>query len=524
MKFFFTSWLFIIPHLIYAQTPELVWEQLYGGNGDDRPRQIISTPDSGLITIGHSNSIDGDKGISMGLIDYWVVKTDTNGNILWEKSYGGSGYDYGYSICLGQDGGYMLAGYSSSTDGHISSPKGGNDYWIIKIDEEGNIEWEKSYGGLESDLAKYIIPSQDGGYVILGDSKSSGGMVSGHHGTVEESDFWIIKIDIDGNILWENSFGSTEDENADEIIQLSTTELIAVGVSSGNDGDVLDNNGGADGWVIKLDEDGNLIWTNNYGGTQSEFDLSITKDSSNKLFIAGSTQSSNIIVPENYGSYDIFVISINGDGIILWSKNFGGSGADNYVKIRNRGSNEFILSSYSTSDDYDVLLNYGGADFWLFAIDSMGQIKWNKTIGGSNEDVVRSLLITNRIFISGYTNSNDFDVTPEPSYGLFNFWNLKLDNCNQKYFGDTDGDGFGDVTNDSTACNISIGYVSDSTDCNDLNPDIHPTLLDICNNIDDNCNGLFDEDATFITYYLDSDDDLFGAAGTDSISCSLVVG
>lgn len=93
-------------------------------------------------------------------------------------------------------------------------------------------------------------------------------MVSGHHGTVEVSDFWIIKIDVDGNILWENSFGSTEDENSDEIIQLSTTELIAVGVSSGNDGDVLDNNGGADGWVIKLDEDGNLIWSNNYGGTK----------------------------------------------------------------------------------------------------------------------------------------------------------------------------------------------------------------------------------------------------------------
>lgn len=166
-----------------------------------------------------------------------------------------------------------------------------------------------------------------------------------------------------------------------------------------------------------------------------------------------------------------------------------------------------------------MTLNNGANDFWAVKIDSNGEIIWQKSLGGSNEDLIPNIVQTsdNNYVMAGFSQSSDFDLTE--NNGDFDYWVVKLSTCNELYYADNDGDGFGDLLNDSMACNLPVGYVSDSSDCNDTNELIFPTAIDLCNSIDDNCNGLIDEDAIFTTWYSDADGDNFGDMFNDSISC-----
>ena len=265
------------------------WEKNYGGISIERIFSLQQTTDGGYILGGGSSSADADDGdvsIHYGARDFWVVKIDELGNIEWEKSYGGSNYDELRSLQQTTDGGYILGGESSSSDENVSANYGDRDFWVVKIDELGNIEWEQNYGGSDYDILNSLQQTTDGGYILGGGSSSSDGNVSANYGS---GDFWVVKIDNLGNIEWEQNYG---DEN--EYIGESLTSLQQIT----DEGYILVGLGKFPGiWIVRIDESGNLLWEGATG--TGNYDTSPTiRQTTDGSYILGFTKVNFTFGPE----------------------------------------------------------------------------------------------------------------------------------------------------------------------------------------------------------------------------------
>ncbi len=175
--------------ILQAQTPVISWQKCFGGSKSEEAKSIQQTSDGGYIVAGYSASTNGAVTENHGDSDYWVVKLNSTGNISWQKSFGGSYHDEARSIQQTSDGGYIVAGYSESTDGDVTGNHGDSDYWVVKLNSTGNILWQKSLGGSDDDEANSIQQTSDGGYIVAGYSQSTDGDVTGHHGSFIYSDY-----------------------------------------------------------------------------------------------------------------------------------------------------------------------------------------------------------------------------------------------------------------------------------------------------------------------------------------------
>jgi hypothetical protein len=192
-----------------------------------------------------------------GGVDIWVLKIDTFGNVQWQYCYGGAGYERIGSAIQTTDGGFFITGLSNSTSNEVTGNHGSYDYWVVKLYNNGNIQWEQSYGGTNYDAAGSGIQTTDGGYIVAGISSSNNDEVTGHHGDTTSVDYWVVKIDTVGNIQWEQSYGGSGTDNLHSLIQASEGGFVMVGTSYSNDGDVTGHHGDSttsDYWVVKIDE------------------------------------------------------------------------------------------------------------------------------------------------------------------------------------------------------------------------------------------------------------------------------
>ena len=279
--------------------PYIEWQRSLGGSGEDVVYSSIQqTSDDGFIVAGRSTSNDGDVSGAHGSSDYWVTKLDSSGNLLWQKTLGGMATDIAYSVQQTSDGGFIVAGHSTSSDGDVlSGNKGGFDQWITKLDASGNLLWENSMGGSADDHALDIQETSDGGFLVIGESQSSDGdVLSGNKGGFDE---WITKLDASGNLLWEKSFGGSADDGVRSARQTSDGGFIIAGRSASSDGDVLSGNkGGLDQWITKLDASGNLLWEKSFGGSADDNASSVQQTSDGGFIVAGYSYSSDGMSPE----------------------------------------------------------------------------------------------------------------------------------------------------------------------------------------------------------------------------------
>ncbi|MFB6257991.1 MAG: T9SS C-terminal target domain-containing protein, partial [Flavobacteriales bacterium] len=225
--------LFLIPSLL---SQGIEWEQNFGGSDPDLGLSVRLTQDGGYIGAGASNK------------DYQCIKLTSSGTVKWDSIYGGSAGEIASSIQQTKDGGYILVGQSSSSDGDVSGNHGKDDEWVLKLDSIGQIEWEHNYGGDSADGARSVIQTPDGGYAIAGFSKSSNIDVSGNNGS---KDYWILKLDPLGNIEWEKNYGGSQADVAYSIRRTAGGAYIVSGESWSSDKDVSGNNGMSDFWVLK---------------------------------------------------------------------------------------------------------------------------------------------------------------------------------------------------------------------------------------------------------------------------------
>ncbi|MFT3907912.1 MAG: T9SS type A sorting domain-containing protein [Ferruginibacter sp.] len=351
-------------------TGAVTWEKFMGGSGDDFAHGIQQTADGGYIVVGSTNSTDGDvtNNHGNGNYDYWVVKLNNAGDITWQKTYGGSGEDKAWYIQQTTDGGYIVAGEIESTNGDITVNHGLDDCWIIKIDNSGNLIWQKSYGGSMDDHAYSVRQTADGGYIVAGNAGSWDGDVTnpGHIYCLP----WIIKLNNAGNIEWENTYGSPGGGSTYIACQTSDGGYCFAAESIGNGGDVTGNHGNLDYWIVKLNATGNLVWQKSLGGSGVDIPTSMVITPDNGFVVGGWTTSTDGDITGNHGGYsDYWLIKVSPSGQLVWEKAMGGNSVDQSDAMCETADGGFMISgNTSSSNSGDVGMNHGAfgtEDIWL---------------------------------------------------------------------------------------------------------------------------------------------------------------
>ena len=412
--------LFLVSTPLLAQ-PAIQWQQSYGGSAASYTYKNTPTNDGGYIMVGETKAHDGD--VTNHTVDttayaynfdIWVVKTDAMGLLQWQTCLGGRGYDCGSSIIQTSDGGYMVSGVTASVDGQVTGNRGPYDAWLVKLDNVGNLQWQKCYGGTAYDKAEDVKQTADGGYIVAATTGSNDGDVSGNHGSY---DVWILKIDAVGTIQWQKCYGGTNNEsffsanlqggNAQRVLVQITNDgaYIFTTSTTSNDGDVIGHHGIAgsitinsvgyfngDFWVVKLDTVGTIQWQKSLGGTNPEYPFSIVQSSDGGYAIAGATLSNDGDVTIHHAiapnqPYDVWVVKLDNSGMLQWQKDMGGSRNDEAFSVSETSDGGYFVTGKTESSDGDVAgqILSGAYHCWAVKTDNLGTIQWQKCL---NHNVV----------------------------------------------------------------------------------------------------------------------------------------
>lgn len=397
-----------------SETSHLKWVNTYGGSKNDALNSIVNTQDGGYAVLGYTQSTDGDVSNNpTENYDYWLLKYNSQDVLQWNKTYGGSHDDRGTDMVQTQDGGYVVVGYSKSADEDVTTNAGLNDLWIVKLDGFGQITWEKSLGYSGTDKAQTVIQTSDGGYFIVGllDVTASGG--EGNSRVMHAGgDYWAVRLDATGNTLWTKYFGGNNSETPYDTIQTEDGGFIIVGTSDSSDVDITNNIGQYDYWIVKIDAVGSLVWEKTFGGTGIDEAHSIAKTEANNFLIFGKTFSEDVDVSNNNGQADAWLIKIDSVGNLLWEKTFGGSGFDSGDAICQLQDGNYALTGSTRSQDGDLELNNGQNDVFVFKISANGNLLWNYTLGGTEADFAYDIIEqpNRELILVGNTASSDVDI------------------------------------------------------------------------------------------------------------------
>ena len=312
---------------------------IFGGAGIDWGYSVRQTSDGGYIIAGWTASYGA------GGYDVWLIKTDSSGNKVWDKTFGAG---EGYSVQQTSDGGFVVTGYTAS------SGAGFADVWLIKTDAAGNKVWDKTFGGAGDDYGNSVRQTTDGGYIIAG--------ITGTY------DVWLIKTDSLGNRVWDRTFGGADYDWGGSVRQTSDGGYVISGYTKSYGA------GGEDVWLIKTDASGNVVWDTTFGGSGDDEGNSVQQTSDGGYIIAGWTDSYGV------GESDVWLIKTDASGNKVWDRTFGGPGFDGGQSVQQASDGGYVITGYTQS------YGAGSSDVWLVRTDASGNKVWDKTFGGLGDD------------------------------------------------------------------------------------------------------------------------------------------
>ncbi|MFL5738622.1 MAG: T9SS type A sorting domain-containing protein [Flavisolibacter sp.] len=435
MKVFFLAFFsIVILQQIQGQVPGVLMQRCVGDSTKSALYCLNKANDNGYIAAGYCSAKSGDvteyKG---GVTDGWIVKLSEQGGIQWQKSMGGSVRDDFHDIIPTKDGGYIACGGSGSYDGDITSGHSVNgnanmEVFIVKLSATGTVQWTKCFGGNRNDEGEKIIETPDGGYLCVGKTESRDGDVSGLHFDSTFGvypDVWLIKLSATGQLQWQKCYGGPFYDEGNTILATGDGNYLIGAYAGGYGGDMSTMHGDMDAWLIKIDPNGSIIWEKSYGGSGLDLAPQVDTVSGGGYIMAFSTESTDGDVVNNHGSRDIALMKLTENGNILWSKCYGGSSVDMIGQgqsdinlssnLRLTDDGGYVLAGTTESNDGDVAGNHSAyfMDLWVVKLDANGNLQWQKCLGGTASDYGNAIVpeIGSRQFmLAGETASHDGDV------------------------------------------------------------------------------------------------------------------
>ena len=318
----------------------MMWNRTFGGTNDDVGECVQQTTDGGYIITGLTLSFGA------GSVDVWLIKTDKDGNMIWNKTFGGNNLDAGRSVQQTTDGGYIITGHTESFGSNSV------EVWLIKTDNLGNMIWNRTFGGKSYDGGKWVQKTTDGGYIITGVTYSF---------DAKERDIWLLKTDSAGNEMWNKTYGGIEDDDSEYVQQTTDGGYIITGHTKSY------GIGEWDIWSIKTSSSGNEMWNNTFGGAKSDYGYCVQQTTDGGYIITGDTKSYGA------GERDCWLIKTDKDGNMMWNRNFGGENNDWGWCVQQTKDGGYIITGYTIS------FGAGDCDVWLIKTDKDGRPR-NKSI------------------------------------------------------------------------------------------------------------------------------------------------
>lgn len=443
---------FILPQFGIGQ-PIILWDKTYGGTNYEELHATLPTHDDGFILAGSTfgETEAGDiSGLSQGDWDFWVVKVDKNGDMEWEKRLGGDEEDRLWAVIQTEDNGYLLGGGSRSniSGDKTEANRGDMDYWIVKLDVNGAKQWDKTIGGPGEDrLRGGILEAIDGGYLLAGFSASDQGADKSDNG-FGEADYWIVKTDAMGNPEWDKTYGGEANEQMFALTK-TTDAYVMGGDSQSNVGLIKDEGlvGVTDWWIIKLDIQGNLLEQKTVGGTMEDVMLDVSPTMDGGFIACGKSLSPSGIGKQDTlrGKDDFWIVKIDANLNKEWDVTYGGVESDIAYDIRETANGTYMVAGVSESNisgnRTDELANC--KDYWIVGFDETGHKLWDRGYGGDDCDALADfdLAADGSILLAGHSSSNAAFDKSQDRIGLNDFWIIK------------------------TACGEPENLVSDTTFC-----------------------------------------------------------
>ena len=418
------------------------WDHSYGGTGGDYVIAFKETTHHGYIMAGKTASdSSGNKSTHMignGAFDYWVVKVDSLGNMIWEKNFGGTGNDVFWAMDLTSDGGCILGGSSDSPIGNDKSEacRGDIDYWIVKLDSTGHRQWDRTFGGSADDDLRSVKQTADGGYILGGESRSpiSGDKTQQHYGI---GDYWIIKTNPQGIKTYDKVFGGTEYDHFVGLTQTSDHGFVFAGQSKSpvSGTKTVPTQGGLDYYLVKTDSIGIMQWDKSYGGNADDY-IQAFESTDDGGFLCGGWSMSGISGDKTQalnGGYDLWILKLTAGGVVQWDKDFGGIGnEDEFTSIYQMNDKGYLLgaTSYSNAGADKTDNNLGVEQPWIIRTDSLGNKMWDKTVftNGHNENGLTQMDAEQKCFVivSGDNGAHGGDKSEDAFQNSSDYWIVKF--------------------------------------------------------------------------------------------------
>ena len=451
--------------VIYAQ-PVIDWDKTYGGNIWEELNSIIVTDDDGYFMSGFTSSTaSGDvSGNNFGGGDFWIVKSDNAGNKLWDKRFGGDSLDRIWKAVFMPGDGYLLAGESRSNTSGVKTAAayGHKDFWVLKTDLNGNYLWDRSFGGTGEDWLLTAAPAPGGGCLLGGWSDSAphaaGSKTAPHKGDV---DIWLVMIDHSGQVVWDKSYGGIQMEQLHHVQLLNDGNYLLAGSSAS--GICPDKSqasfGSLDYWILKINPLGEIIWEKSFGGTEEDVAIVVKEATNGDLYVGGGSKSgiNGTKTTSNLGDADYWLLKLNASGEEIYQKRFGGGNLDKLYAIDITKNNYVLVGGISGSgtntygqknDD-----THGNWDMWILYLDPAGEYVWDKVVGGSDQDALTDIVrVKDGSFaLVGNSQSNIGFEKTENSKGMNDFWLVKTF-CDSpvEIRGDSSGCQYEEITLDIT--------------------------------------------------------------------------
>jgi hypothetical protein len=432
---------------LLAQTFTIYSDKTFGTSERDHKCRIEYIGNHQFLLCGISDGdVDSDKSDSLcndlSLIftsDAWALKIDSGFNIIWDYSIGGNRWENHPSpMVVLQNGSFVTVMESTS---NISCEKSENnrgfqaptglleDYWICFFDSSGSLLWDKTYGGTKQDLLPQIIQLPNGNFIVCGSSESDS-TADKTCNSLGDYDYWVLKLDQNGNKLWDLPFGGNDQDNlAFSLINDDNNNFILAGSTISDVSSTISDSckGNFDFWLAKINENGVVVFDKRYGG--SDVDLVYhTIKTSNGYMLCGTTNSPQglDVTETSLGSQDVWIIKVDASGNKIWDKRYGGSSYDIGRWIQSTPDGGFIISA-STNSDTSIFISensYGGQDYWIFKIDSLGNKIWDKRFGGPSIDEVSNFIIMpdSSIYLFGSAYTGTSAVKTDSGKGDKDYW------------------------------------------------------------------------------------------------------